>query len=60
MERYDQLYTLYEEYDTDRLRALQDFVGVFPPVDSRVALDYWQDASDDLDVDETLRPWSRA
>ena len=49
MERYDQLYTLYEAYDTDRLRALQDFVGVFPPVDSRVALDYWQDASDDLD-----------
>ncbi|MEF8853645.1 MAG: HAD family hydrolase [Haloarculaceae archaeon] len=49
MERYDQLYTLYEEYDTDRLRALQDFVGVFPPVDSRVALEYWQDASDDLE-----------
>jgi len=49
MERYDQLYTLYEEFDTDRLRALQDFVGVFPPVDSRVALGYWQDASDDLD-----------
>jgi len=49
MERYDQLYTLYEEFDTDRLRALEDFVGVFPPVDSRVALEYWQDASDDLD-----------
>jgi len=49
MERYDQLYTLYEEFDTERLRALQDFVGVFPPVDSRVALEYWQDASDDLD-----------
>jgi hydroxymethylpyrimidine pyrophosphatase-like HAD family hydrolase len=56
MERYDQLYTLYEEYDTDRLRALQDFVGVFPPVDSRVALEYWQDASDDLDDQaETVR-----
>ena len=56
MERYDQLYTLYEEFDTDRLRALEDFVGVFPPVDSRVALDYWQDASDDLDDQkETVR-----
>ena len=56
MERYDQLYTLYEDYDTDRLRALQDFVGVFPPVDSRVALAYWQDASDDLeDQKQTVR-----
>jgi hydroxymethylpyrimidine pyrophosphatase-like HAD family hydrolase len=56
MERYDQLYALYEDYDTDRLRALQDFVGVFPPVDSRVALDYWQDASDDLDAQkQTVR-----
>jgi hydroxymethylpyrimidine pyrophosphatase-like HAD family hydrolase len=49
MERYDQLYALYDDHDTERLRALQDFVGVFPPVDSRVALEYWQDASDDLD-----------
>jgi HAD superfamily hydrolase (TIGR01484 family) len=48
MERYDQLYKLYDDFDTETLRAHQDFVDVFPPVDSRVALEYWQDASDEL------------
>ncbi|USZ68994.1 HAD family hydrolase [Halorussus salilacus] len=48
MERYDQLYRLYEEFDAATLRAYQDFVDVFPPVDSRVALEHWQDASDEL------------
>jgi hydroxymethylpyrimidine pyrophosphatase-like HAD family hydrolase len=48
MERYDLLYRLYDEYDTKALRELQDFVDLFPPVDSRVALDHWQDASDEL------------
>ncbi|WP_136716422.1 HAD family hydrolase [Halorientalis salina] len=48
MERYDQLYRLYDEFDTDRLRAYQDFVDLFPPVDSRVALEHWQNASDEL------------
>ncbi|WP_144900846.1 HAD family hydrolase [Halobellus captivus] len=49
MDRYDLLYRLYEEYETDTLRDLQNFVDLFPPVDSRVALEYWQDASDELD-----------
>ncbi|QCC47635.1 HAD family hydrolase [Halobellus limi] len=48
MDRYDLLYTLYEEYETDTLRDLQNFVDLFPPVDSRVALEYWEDASDEL------------
>ena len=48
MERYDQLYRLYEEFDAATLRALQDFVDLFPPVDSRVALEHWQEVSDDL------------
>ncbi|PSQ17590.1 HAD family hydrolase [Halobacteriales archaeon QS_8_69_26] len=48
MEQYDELYRLYDEVDTDTLRDYQDFVDVFPPVDSRVALEYWQDASDEL------------
>jgi hydroxymethylpyrimidine pyrophosphatase-like HAD family hydrolase len=48
MERYDQLYRLYDEFDTDRLRAYQDVVDLFPPVDSRVALDQWREASDEL------------
>jgi len=48
MKRYDLLYRLYDEFDTDRLREYQDFVDLFPPVDSRVALEYWQDASDEL------------
>jgi len=49
MERYDQLYRLYDEYDAATLRALQNFVDLFPPVDSRVALEHWQEASDELD-----------
>ncbi len=49
MERYDQLYQLYEEFDTKTLRAYQEFVDLFPPVNSRVALDQWQEASTELD-----------
>ncbi|MFC7132015.1 MULTISPECIES: HAD family hydrolase [Salinibaculum] len=49
MERYDLLYRLYEEFDTGTLRAYQEFVDLFPPVDSRVALDQWQRARDELD-----------
>jgi hydroxymethylpyrimidine pyrophosphatase-like HAD family hydrolase len=48
MERYDQLYRLYDEFDAATLRALQDFVDLFPPVDSRVALEHWQEAHDEL------------
>ena len=50
MERYDRLYRLYEEYDVERLRAYQEFVDVFPPVDSRVGLDYWADARRELEA----------
>jgi hydroxymethylpyrimidine pyrophosphatase-like HAD family hydrolase len=49
MERYDQLYRLYDEFDAAILRALQDFVDLFPPVDSRVALEHWQEVEDELD-----------
>jgi len=49
MELYDQLYSLYEEFDTDALRDYQEFVDVFPAVDSRVALDHWQSANEELD-----------
>jgi hydroxymethylpyrimidine pyrophosphatase-like HAD family hydrolase len=49
MERYDLLYRLYEEFDTETLRAYQDFVNLFPPVDSQVALDQWQEAKEELD-----------
>ena len=48
MERYDQLYRLFDEFDTGGLRAYQDFVDLFPPVDSRVALEHWQNASEEL------------
>jgi len=49
MERYDQLYRLYGEFNTAELRAYQQFVDLFPPLDSPVALDAWQDASEQLD-----------
>ena len=50
MDRYDLLYRLYEDAETDTLRDLRNFVDLFPPVDSRVALEYWEDASDELDA----------
>jgi hydroxymethylpyrimidine pyrophosphatase-like HAD family hydrolase len=49
MERYDLLYRLYDEFDVEALREHQSFVNLFPPVDSRVALDHWEDASDELE-----------
>jgi len=48
MERYDQLYRLYEEFDTERLRTYQEFVDLFPPVDSPVALEHWQSVAEEL------------
>ena len=49
MERYDLLYRLFDEFDTDALRDYQEFVDLFPPVDSRVALDHWGEASEELE-----------
>jgi hydroxymethylpyrimidine pyrophosphatase-like HAD family hydrolase len=49
MEGHELLYRLYEEVDTDELRQYQEFVDLFPPVDSRVALEHWQDASEELE-----------
>ncbi|GAB6877775.1 HAD hydrolase family protein [Halorubrum gandharaense] len=53
MERYDLLYRLYNEFDADALREYQTFVDLFPPVDSRVALEHWEEASDELDRRKT-------
>ena len=49
MERHDLLYRLYDEFDTDGLREYQEFVDVFPVVDSRVALESWRAASEELE-----------
>ena len=49
MERYDLLYRLYEEFDTGTLRAYQEFVDLFPPVDSRVTLNQWEEINAELD-----------
>ena len=53
MEQYDRLYRLYDDFDTATLREYQTFVDLFPPVDSRVALDHWQDASEELEARKT-------
>jgi len=50
MERFDLLYRLYDEFDTDTLGEYQEFVDLFPPVDSRVALDHWGEASEELEA----------
>ena len=49
MDRYDLLYELYDEFDTDSLRDHQRFIDVFPPVDSRVALDHYQEIDGELE-----------
>jgi len=49
MERHDLLYRLYDDFDTEQLREYQQFVDLFPPVDSRVALEHWQNANEELD-----------
>jgi len=49
MKRHEQLYRLYDEFDAVTLRSYQTFVDLFPPVDSRVALEHWQNASEELD-----------
>jgi hydroxymethylpyrimidine pyrophosphatase-like HAD family hydrolase len=49
MEAHDLLFQLYEERDVEELRQYQEFVDLFPPVDSRVALEHWQDASEELE-----------
>ncbi|WP_247001223.1 HAD hydrolase family protein [Halosolutus gelatinilyticus] len=49
MERYDLVYRLYDEYDTKALREYQEFVDIFPAVDSRVALEHWQQAHEELE-----------
>jgi len=48
MTLYDRLYELYAEFDTETLRAYREFVDLFPPLDSHVALDSWDDANADL------------
>ena len=48
MDRYDLLYELYGEFDTDALRDHQRFVDVFPPVDSQVALAHYQEIDTEL------------
>ncbi|MFB6255622.1 MAG: HAD family hydrolase, partial [Haloplanus sp.] len=50
MQRYDLLYRLYEEFDTEQLRTYQEFVDLFPPVDSPVALEHWRSAGEELDA----------
>ncbi|MFC7019798.1 MULTISPECIES: HAD family hydrolase [Haloarcula] len=49
MEKYDQLYHLYRTTDTETLRAYQEFVDLFPPLRSTVALDQWDAVRAELD-----------
>ncbi|MFC3958471.1 HAD family hydrolase [Halovivax cerinus] len=49
MVTHDTLYELYESYDTDALRAYQEFVDLLPPVDSRVVLEFWERADAELE-----------
>ena len=48
MPRHDQLYALYDEYETDTVRALQNLVDLYPLVESPVALDRWRELNTEL------------
>ncbi|WP_152040232.1 HAD family hydrolase [Salinigranum salinum] len=48
MERYDRLYELYTNHDTETLRALQNLADLFPLVESSVALDRWKEINEEL------------
>jgi hydroxymethylpyrimidine pyrophosphatase-like HAD family hydrolase len=50
MKRYDQVYELYTEHDTDTLRALQNLVDLYPLVESSTALDRWKEIHDELEA----------
>jgi HAD superfamily hydrolase (TIGR01484 family) len=45
----ERLGRLYDEFDTDSIRSLRDFVELFPPVDSTAALERWETARADLE-----------
>ncbi|WP_254543945.1 HAD hydrolase family protein [Halomarina pelagica] len=49
MNYYDLLYELYDEFDAKTLLEYQNFVDVFPAIGSRVALEHWRRASDELE-----------
>ncbi len=50
MKRYDQVYELYTEHDTDTLRALQNLVDLYPLVESSTALNRWSEIRDELEA----------
>jgi hydroxymethylpyrimidine pyrophosphatase-like HAD family hydrolase len=50
MERYETLFRLYSQFDTETLRDYQRFVDLLPPVDSRVVLEHWEDADAELEA----------
>lgn len=47
--QYNRLYRLYEQFGIEQLREHQDYVDVFPPLDSQVALEHWQQAKETLE-----------
>lgn len=49
MRPYDLLYDVYAEFDTGTLREYQRFIDIFPPVDSRIALEQWERATSELE-----------
>ena len=41
MSHHSLLFRLYDEFDTETLRAHQEYLDLLPPLDSPLALDYW-------------------
>jgi hydroxymethylpyrimidine pyrophosphatase-like HAD family hydrolase len=48
MKHHNLLFRLYDEFDTETLRANQEFIDLLPPLDSPLALDYWDTIRDEL------------
>lgn len=52
-ERYQELYRLYSAFDVTSLREYRDFVELFPPLDSPIALDRWQEVKHEQEERES-------
>lgn len=50
---YHKLHEFYDSVDTETLRARQDLINTFPPLDSQVSLQQWECVRDSLDQQKT-------
>lgn len=53
-DKYQELYSLYADFEVDGLREYRDFVELFPPLDSATALDRWREVKREMEERESV------